>query len=450
MDIKSFRKSKDIRSIIDLQAEVDKVYYDMDQGALPLLVATIQANRLNLEPIWLMLVAGSSGGKTEMISMFDEMPNIHSISDLTTNSFASGFKAAHGKSASLLHHIGPQGIISFKDFTSILQKSQEARQEIMKQLREIYDGSYVKHTGTGETVTWKGNIGAIAGSTEAIYNYTADMSSMGERFIMYTMHAPDRREVALRAMDNAPHIKYARTHLKECTKAFMDRIKNRVDPGALQLSNDLKSELIDVADFSAKARSGVIKNYKGEILYVPSPEMPMRIMGQLISIGTSFVYVNQASDVHKSHACWDNWITEEESKVIYQCAWHSVPRTRRDPLVQMTKWTQGVTTAGLAVSMNIPTNAAANILTELNSLKLCKRTKNVVANTDVYVIKPEYAEVIRKMEPIETRNKVLQGDADATEAAWQSNNAAVNLDDFDDPKYGLSSPIKVDDFDDKI
>ena len=164
MDKKPIEDKKiDIKHFSDLQKEFEKTFLFKDTGVLRLMCATVIANQMDLDPVWLFLVASSSGGKSELISSLNDIEVeghnlIFPISDLTSNTFASGQKRT-GKETSLLFKMPSGSIMTFKDFTSILSKNREARAEIVGQLREIYDKEYTKRTGTGDDIVWRGKLG---------------------------------------------------------------------------------------------------------------------------------------------------------------------------------------------------------------------------------------------------------------------------------------------------
>src|SRR3990167_7804000 len=150
-----------------LQKEFDEVYLLADRGIVRLIVATVIANQLNMKPIWLQVVGPSSGGKSALLDSLNGLHDIPEfknliipVSDITVSTFASGQRRTD-KETSLLMKMNVGSILCYKDFTSILSKNIEAKAEIMKQLREIYDGSYNKHFGTGDVVAWTGKVGSI-------------------------------------------------------------------------------------------------------------------------------------------------------------------------------------------------------------------------------------------------------------------------------------------------
>ena len=162
----------EVRSVEELQKYWDEAFLIADRGVLWVFLATIIGNQLDMDPIWLHLIAPPSSGKTEFIDSVRFVKKngkdlVFPISDLTVNTFASGQK---GKDTSLLNEVRRGSMVVFKDFTSMISKEPVAQKAIMGQLREIYDKTYVKRTGNGKKVIWEGKIGINTGCTQVIYN----------------------------------------------------------------------------------------------------------------------------------------------------------------------------------------------------------------------------------------------------------------------------------------
>ena len=123
------------------------------------------ANRVNADPLWLMVIAAPSNMKTELLNALADHPTTYSISTFTPQTLISGKKVARNNpEPSLLYELNKKLVI-MKDFTTILSMRSEPRQEIFGQLREVYDGSFKKAFGTGDMVPWKGKVGFIAACT---------------------------------------------------------------------------------------------------------------------------------------------------------------------------------------------------------------------------------------------------------------------------------------------
>ena len=148
----------------ELERRIKKWMLIEDKGVIKLLCATILGNGLPRDPIWIFLIGPSGGGKTELLMALSELREVYLLSLITPSTFLSGMP---GKSdASLLPAVNGKVLI-FKDWTSILVQNHEARNEIMGQLREIYEGRIIKHFGNGLKREWRGKIGLIAGVTQA-------------------------------------------------------------------------------------------------------------------------------------------------------------------------------------------------------------------------------------------------------------------------------------------
>jgi hypothetical protein len=120
-----------------------------------------------------MAVAPPSTMKTELIRALDGLPRVHSIDTLTPKTFISGQireeKDDGLPSSSLLHRIGPSGIVMCADFSTILAIKADERKAILADLRRIYDGELSKQFGTSDVVApWKGHITFVAAVTPAI------------------------------------------------------------------------------------------------------------------------------------------------------------------------------------------------------------------------------------------------------------------------------------------
>lgn len=402
---------KKIDTFEKLQREFDEFFYDMDRGILKIVCACIVANRLPLNTAWLMIVAPPGGGKSEVLQSFNGLDFVHPISDLTTNTFASGAQRSSGET-SLLLKIN-NGVLSFKDFTSILSKGKDEKREIMGQLREIFDGEYTKRTGTGEDIKWRGKIGAVAGVTEAVYSYMGDMSVLGDRFIMYSMKQPNRKEVSRRMLINQKGVDNKRGHLQDCVTEFVTHVLENInDEDEVQLSDKTKEDLLDIADFVTMARSGVITDYKtGNVEFVPTAEMPTRMMGQLYTLASGILALNKVFHI-PNHPSARGALTEQETKLLMKVAFDSIPRTRRDLIVPIAEYRDGVTTAGLATRVSLPTDTVKKYLSHLNALNVVERTKNK-SNHDIWIIKDEYRAIVVEMEGVRIREgEVLEAESD--------------------------------------
>jgi hypothetical protein len=403
----------------DLQAVFEANLVIEDKLVVRAVVASVIANQLDGSPVWLMVVAPSSGGKTEILMSLttiikDTVSMTQVVSDISPNSFISGMKSYEGDHSLLLKMPKEGGMLLFKDFTSILSKRKEDRAIIMSQLREIYDGSYTRVMGNGSK-TWEGRVGVIGGCTPAIYSAMQEFSVMGERLMLYQMLQPDRKE-ALRFVINKEKTgengdAAQKAAMKEYIEAIFAAIEGK-EMSHFALAKETEEELIDVADFCTIARSGVEWNDRanhgaGAIARLPSKEMPFRAVKQLMRIAKALVVMNL-------HEGKKDVLGEQDRQILYKIAFDSIPDMRRKAMQVIAGYTGGATAAAIAMDMALPTDSTRRWLEELNALGIIERSSSTTtkANMEVWKMKPEYATVVCKFEnivPVEGE-KVVEGD----------------------------------------
>jgi len=412
-------KEIQIRRIDELQEEFSKVFLIADKGIIPLLCATVIANQMDLDPVWLFLISPSSGGKTEFIESFENVslrgkPMCFPISDLTVNTFASGQSKA-GKETSLLHKMSPGSIMVFKDFTSMIAKQDDAQKAIMSQLREIYDQKYVKRTGTGKDIVWQGKVGAIAGCTEVIYESNEQFAVMGDRFIMYKMVQPERmdvlRFVLKSSKDKDNNFKAKKTYLKNCMKSYVEFCIENIENTVLELDPAMEEDLLNVVNFATMVSSGVmVDKRKGTVEFVPSHTMPMRMAKQLLGLAQAFVLMNkQEPALGKNSPLQAGHLKQSQIEILYKVAFDTIPAKRRMALRILAKFNYGSSTAGIATILEYQTPVVAGWLAQLNALGICRREKNGGA-ADKWFLKDEWKDIMVKFEHIETIDKSLEGE----------------------------------------
>ncbi len=375
-------------SFEELERVVRKWLLVADVGIIKLIPALIVANMINRDPVWMVLIGPSGGGKTAFLNALFDLPMIVPISNLTTNTFMSGMQ--NRGETSLLPQINGK-ILVFKDWTTILSLNFDARNEIMAQLREIYDGRVKKVYGNGKVVDWSGKVGLLAGSTAAVDLAQQMHTTLGERFLQYRITMPERQEVAKRVLFNNSQKEEMRKELSNAYFAFMKSIEVPADLPIVP--EEVRHEIISLADFSTKARSGVIRDssFKKEVIYVPGAEMPTRPVEQLDSIGTSYMVVNNGKFI------------EEDMNTVYKIALDSIPQTNKMVMMVMAAGDEQ-DTAEIAAALGYPTGPIRMYLENLALLGVCKRIKAADSmeggTADKWTLHPEYVAILRKYEKI--------------------------------------------------
>ncbi len=222
---------------------------------LEIVLATILANKLPGDPLWLLIIAPPSSAKTEIISSLSDIAGIFPLSSLTAHTLVSGM--VHEEDKSLLPKLKGK-IITLKDFTSIITMHREQRAEVLSQLREIYDGRYTKCFGTGKSIDWEGKVGIIAGVTPVIDTHYAIFQMLGERFIQYRIQQPDPVEMAMKGMENSGQENEIRHILKNSIKSLYKEIE--IPQKQIALPSPIKEKIAHLAAFCVRARSGSVRD----------------------------------------------------------------------------------------------------------------------------------------------------------------------------------------------
>jgi len=412
----------DINTLAKLEAVFSSILLLKDSNIIKLVIGAIVANQIDgLNAVWLLLVSSPSGGKSEILQALNDIVDsntgrrlIYPISDMTINTFASG-QVKIGEEASLLHKMPRGGILSFKDFTSMLSKNMEAKMEIMGQLREIYDGAYTKRTGNNRDINWHGKVGAIAGCTEVVYEHLESMSVMGDRFAMYSIEQPDRTD-ALKFIINATRSGQNKEELRAAVRAavkeYTEFVLNNIEQLDLSISEEIENEIIEISDFCTRVRSGVIMDKKyNRVEFVPSTEMPMRLSEQLIALATAFVAMRKVESGGES----TSEPLANDMAILRKIAFDSIPIKRRIALKILATYAKGATTAGIATTVGYQTPVIAGWLAQLNGLGICNREKRNGNQGDLWNLRDEYVKTMVKFEHVKVIEEKLE-DEGLTEA----------------------------------
>jgi hypothetical protein len=267
------------RELADVLETFRRWLYLPDPGALYVTLATVAANRMPGDPVWLLLVAASSSGKTEILLSLNGLEEVTAAATLTEAAFLSGVPRkdmAPGASGGLLRKIGDYGVLTLKDFGSVLSMPHATRAQTLAALRECFDGSWDRPMGAdgGKVLSWQGKLGLVAGVTTVVDRHHAVMDSLGSRFAFYRVDVDERASQTRRALAHRRGAKEMRDELRDAVSSLFAGITL---PEEDALSEDDCERLITLADFVTMARSPIERDsYSREIELVPDPEAPAR------------------------------------------------------------------------------------------------------------------------------------------------------------------------------
>lgn len=260
--------------------------YDLD--ALNAVLAAAAVERMDGDPVWLLLVSGPGNAKTETVQAL-----VGSGATITSTISSEGalLSATPAKERSakatggLLRQLGDRGVLVIKDVTSILSMSRESRSGVLAALREVYDGHWYRQVGTdgGRTLTWRGRLVVIGAVTTAWDSAHSVVSAMGDRFVLVRMDSTTGRLAAGRqSIGNTGSEEEMRGLLSLTVEDVLAQVAE--GDGWPNLTGAETERLLVAADLVTLARTAVERDYRGVPLDAHAPEMPTRFAKQLAQL----------------------------------------------------------------------------------------------------------------------------------------------------------------------
>ncbi len=346
-------------------------------------LATVVANRLPGDPVWLFLVAPPSSAKTEILLSLSGLEDVYTLSLLTPNTFLSGKESKDGD-CSLLPQLNGK-ILVMKDFAPILSMHREARDAIFAQLRDIYDGRMERAVGNErKTIRWSGKIGFIAGITQALDTYSSFFSVLGERFLQYRLPELDEDEVTLRAIENVGRETAMRKELREVVTGFFEGLPWPEAMPNFEIPELIVKKLTALVRLVIRARTGVIRDSYGrrEIVYVPDHEGPARLTKQLALLMMGLAWLRGSLRIEL-----------EDYRLAHEVALGSIHKIRRR-ILELLAEEDWLSTTDVATRLDLSKDTARRYLEDLNAVGVLQRRKAGDYDTapDEWTLKPEVRE----------------------------------------------------------
>lgn len=353
------------RTLDEAKAAITKWLHITDEDVLEIIFAFSLSEKLPGDPLWLFLIAPPGGCKTEILRAMDGRDYYH-LSDLTAKTFVSGLMLGKGDERRKIDDLLPQlhqKLLIFKDFTTVLEKNRDERQEIIAQLREIYDGSYAKKFGTMDRkVRYTSRFGLLAGVTPIIDRHWKLMQQLGERFLKYRWDE-DADATTRRAQRNEGDEAMMRAEIHDAVMGFLLHLEV---PESVAFGEELLEPLILAAKFLADLRTPVsIHAGQSDFYYdfIPTPERPTRLVKQLKKLCKALAVVRGRDRV-----------TREDLLVAVKVAFSTAPQDRlavlRAVQQHQTASIDGCTVAQIKKDVQLPESSIRNIVQQLVILRL--------------------------------------------------------------------------------
>lgn len=397
--------------IEELKKEIQQYQYLEDTNIIEFALACIIANRLKLSsPVWSIIIGASSGGKSQILNplTLSDEKFIHRVDDLTENTFLSGAKSKEGSNSLLTREggVGKHGIITISDMTVILSKSGDSRATILSQFRMLYDGELVKHSGNQkEPLKWQGYLGVIAGSTPTLYNIFEEVADMGERFIYYRMKEFDRKRATNVALSRGLFGRELDMKLSGLYKDYITDVIKNYDDTTIELPQNIKKRIIEVANFSETVRTPVSKDWSGEYIdKTPVPAYPMRVSLQLMSIAKALAVIT-------FNETGEYTITDKQLDIIDWVGYSLANEEKRATLKILANndYDFGLQAQTVADEIGLDTKIARQFLQNLTAVGVLSRKGE--GNSLRYTFKnQEYYDLVRRIEKISNTTNIEHRD----------------------------------------
>ena len=258
--------------------------YDLD--ALDAVLAAAAVERLNGDPLWLLLISGSGNAKTETVQALDGIAATITSTISSPAALLSGTsrrEVSKDATGGLLRKMGSRGVLVIKDLTSLLSTSRDSRAEVMAALREIHDGRWERNLGTdgGRSIEWRGRI-TVVGAVTTVWDTAHDViAAMGDRFVLLRIDSmTGGEEAGAQAIGNISREEEMRAELATAVGGVIAGM----DPTPAPITKDEIAILLAAANLVTLARTGVEFDYRGNVIDAHAPEMPTRFAKQLAQI----------------------------------------------------------------------------------------------------------------------------------------------------------------------
>jgi len=321
--------------IEQIKTEFEKYIVIKDRWILDVVLGTLVGNAfIKRDPLFTMITAPSSGGKSTVIAPCVGVQSCFFIDDLTEKTLLSGYKTKDFKTGkmietSLLKVIG-NGVMAFSDFTSILAKNVNSRAEILTQFKLVFDRKLTKYTGTGST-KWEGKIGFIGAATPDIYYQLEHSRSMGERFTYYWMEQPTDAEIANKQSTVNLSSKDITDIMAPMFGDYCIDIRDWIDRNGipeLNLTPEQRAKVKEASMFCVKGKATVHTNFKsGKVDQIPNQAG----VGRDNKVFDTWLQTLQLMDCYE-HDDINYPLQDDRIELIRKFSYSSINRERRKVL----------------------------------------------------------------------------------------------------------------------
>jgi hypothetical protein len=255
-----------------------------DPYLIPTLSAMKVSHKIPGDPIWLLLIGPSSGGKTECLRALQQKGELN-VDDLTEHTFVSGYRSKEAdKEAQFAAKLSGRLWYIF-DLSILLSKNSEERSSILSDMRMVYDGKVTKVFGNKQQIEVEcpGNT-LICGTTPVIDNTILEDQQLGTRFITYRLKASNRHAMMDMIDRNQDRMVMMRENLNLSIREF----EQSIDYTPYILTDVDNQNLQIMSNMTTLLRTSISLDKQGEPSNLSYPEEPGRLYKQMKKLYSAY------------------------------------------------------------------------------------------------------------------------------------------------------------------
>ncbi len=264
----------------DLHAVYNKWMNITDKSVIDVSYAVALSRELietgNFKPLWIILVASSGGGKTEIIRPLMDWEHAYLLTDISTKALVTGHKT---RDLDIIQDWDNK-LVVVPDWSELLSKHPDDKKKIYSQLRNIYDGTakYDSGLNRGKEPYKNLKITMLGCSTRAIDAQYLLGNLLGTRELLFRYKNANVRNALESAWNNTDSKEQMRQEIKDIGLRFLASHHPRV----IEIPEYVKMKIFGYATYLSFMRaSAEIDSYSGELISDVEKEDPTRVVEQL-------------------------------------------------------------------------------------------------------------------------------------------------------------------------
>jgi hypothetical protein len=327
---------------------------DDPDALLASMAAAVSSADRDGEPLWLMLVGASSGGKSETIRAVGQNADAR-VNDITLAGLLTQRRGSDNGPSGLLADLGngANAFVTISDMSSLLGRgsmSGDQQSGIFEALRDIYDGHF-KRQMEGVSPEWHGRITFLAAVTPAIDQMKNHAEALGPRWVYFRLRQldPAMRKVVAHSVTGRSNITQHRAEVADAIAEVTNDARAVLAAG-VDLPFETTDLIEDAAILATYGRATVPRDHRGQVDGEPHWEEPGRLTHQLLKLARALTALGVGETAVQ--------------RVVARAATSSMPASRLRVLTELSTLPNGewLSTSGLARQLGMNRTVARRAL----------------------------------------------------------------------------------------